>query len=153
MKKLLALLTLGVALACVASAPAQTLPPLYKQVYQFQNRLQVVDPVYTMGTTSATLTSFPVTFFWSDWFINQNPPGNAGAVAQTAWQSVDLVASGTKTVTVGSVTLTYLQVAQALQQIGTDNYSAPAPGPGALPGAMSLSRPAAATPAAVKPKD
>lgn len=153
MNKLLLILALALCVA-LPSAPAQTLPPLYKQVYQFQNRIQVVDPVYNFGSTSATLTGFPVTFFWSDYFINQNPPGNAGAVAQSGPLTIDLVANGDKTVTVGGVTQTYLQLAKALQQVGIDNYAAPAPSPGSLPGAMSLSRASAAptTTAPAKPK-
>ncbi len=144
MKKLLASVLLVCAVYGALFAQAQ--PPVYKQVYQFQNRIQVVDPVYTMGATSATLTSFPVTFFWSDWFVNQNPPGNAGAVAQQASQSVDLVANGSKTVKVGDLTLTYLQLAQGLQQVGTENYVAATAAPGSLPGAMSLAKPKPAKP-------
>ncbi len=141
MKKLLALILL--VCAVYGALFAQTLPPLYKQVYTFQNRVQVVDPAYTFGATSPTLTGFPLEFFWSDYFINQNPPGNGGPVAQQGSLKVDLVANGSRTVTSGGKTLTYLEVAALIQQIGTDNYAAPPTGSGV----MSLSRATAAKPA------
>lgn len=124
MKKLLLL----VLLASTAFAETPVLPPVFAWKYAFINRVQVVDPVYVFDNTNPTLTAYPVTFLWSDWYVNQNPPNQAGPVGQSGpGQTVDLVANGAKTVTdpVSKTTVSYAVLMALLQQVGVDNYVVP----------------------------